>query len=179
MPESKTKGGAPGWLRGLAILFGVAVLVVAWRSWFEAPTTPVTTVTESVAPVQNTTKVVGTGASAAASPQRTTVSNGATYKTTTTTGPSDDRRSEALTLALLGLGAVLVLAGSGIVSSIGGPGGWNVQLATTVKDNTLDLRKSIAAARGYTTKQATQLAVSIVELQKRVAELEAKDKNDG
>lgn len=59
----------------------------------------------------------------------TTVTEPATKKTTTV-APRESRRSEGVTLALLGTGLLLLFAGTGRIKSVGFPGGLSLTLET-------------------------------------------------
>jgi hypothetical protein len=69
---------------------------------------------------------------------------------------------------------VLFLAGTGAVKSVTGPGGVGFTLADAIKDNTVELKKSISAARSAASKSDNVLAEAVRNLQKRVQELEKK-----
>jgi len=109
-------------------------------------------------------------------PSTKTTSTAPTSKTTTTRSPVPTTRSETLTLALLGTGAVLMLAGAfyGRIHSLTGPGGIGIQLqdvAASASDTNDGIKKlqKVSASQKTAIKAALK---NIDELNGRIAELE-------
>jgi hypothetical protein len=116
-------------------------------------------------------------------PSTKSTSTTPTGKTTTTTSAVSTIRSETLTLALLGTGAVLMLAGafSGRLHSVTGPGGIGIQL-DEVAAGASNTNEAIKKLQRISSQQNTALKTALKtvgDLKSRVADLERKAGGNG
>jgi hypothetical protein len=138
------------------MVLGFAMIGVGVWNWFDVPDDRITVVDERTEATQQTVEAKGgggtetqdttetadgtdaTGKSTNSNIDKSTTTNDSTTTTeaiptgkkTTTTAPDVSRRSEGVTLALLGAGSALLLAGAffGRISKISFPGGASIEL---------------------------------------------------
>lgn len=186
------------------IVLGLAMIGIGLWNWFDVPGDRITVVEEIAKATKQTVDTTGGGGTESQDTTETAVGTDSTgkstnsntdkttttgdthttteavpeVKTTTTTAPDVSRRSEGVTLALVGGGSVLLLAGAffGRISKITLPGGGSIELIADQGDalkEVLDVNKqqdkvdkAIAAKIAKHNKVIIDLASSAEETNK-------------
>lgn len=204
MGTQPTPQPIPSFSKGMSVAvvaIGALLVGIGLWNWFDVPTPRATVVRErSLATSQTVTNSVGGSGeeekhaettiedsggakSVTETSTKDTTTDGTTVQTqasptgkkTTTLMPEASRRSEGLTLALVGSGSLLVLAGafSGRISKVNLPGGGSIELIAGSGGALETLTKATASHDALLTKLSSKLArISI-----RVKHLE--DGDDG
>jgi hypothetical protein len=176
-------------LRLLLMAAGIALIALSLQTWLGDSPPPRTTVTKTTAPADDATAtpspstIVEEKQTSRGRITRTITRTIAapTSESTTTVGPTPSNRSEAVTLAWLGIGLLLVLAGAfqGRLQSIGAAG---VTLTFKAAAETVDkLAARMATSEKILKSQETDLGrvkSSLEDLLHRVAALEAKQRGE-